>query len=678
MILSLSSLLTLTLLGLLVTVPQVSAATGLVCIANSSVNPSSCPSSPPSLSAPVGSSITLAVNIQGSDSLNGFDIAVQVDPSVLQPLNITVANSVVHDPRLIVAQSTDSSTGIARLAIVAEGYIIAGPVTGNLFNILYKVLSSTKGTAIVFQTGCSGTSVPSTCVTVVNGNTVDPEMVQTATFGGTATPDFTIAANPLSQTVQQGSSAKSAITVASLNGFSGTVNFSLPAMCLAIGCPSWSISPSSVFVASGGTAQATLTFTTSSNTPAMIFNVTVTGTSGSLSHSVTVSFKVVQAPTPDFSMSANPASQNVQQGSTATSMIVVTSINGFSGTFNLSSSAPPLCPSCPTWSLSPRNVTLPSGGSATSTLTFSTTTGSPTTTFVVNVTGTNGNLSHSTTSSFTIVAALTPGTVCIAPASSTSCPSTPLMAQGTVGGQLSVAVNVQNSPALNGFDILVLTNPSVLRPVSDSLNGTVLQNVFVVRNSVNSTSGLVRVAAVSQGSITTAPTTGRFFSITYNIVGTTQGTYILFPVGCSGTSNDNICVTVTNPNAPGGVDPENVLEANFTSTAPPPDFASRTSPSSLTIIRGQSASSTVTLTSLNGFTGTVTLSATITPSVKKGPGVTLTPTSLNLSPGGSDTAILTVSTNGGTQTGTYTITITATSGSLTHTTAVTVTILSRH
>src|SRR5439155_1050861 len=244
MILSLSSLLTLTLLGLLVTVPQVSAATGLVCIANSSVNPSSCPSSPPSLSAPVGSSITLAVNIQGSDSLNGFDIAVQVDPSVLQPLNITVANSVVHDPRLIVAQSTDSSTGIARLAIVAEGYIIAGP---------------------------------------------------------------------------------------------GTVNFSLPAMCLAIGCPSWSISPSSVFVASGGTAQATLTFTTSSNTPAMIFNVTVTGTSGSLSHSVTVSFKVVQAPTPDFSMSANPASQNVQQGSTATSTIVVTSINGFSGTVNLSS-----------------------------------------------------------------------------------------------------------------------------------------------------------------------------------------------------------------------------------------------------------------------------------------------------------------------------------------------------
>ncbi|OLD02146.1 MAG: hypothetical protein AUJ07_09430 [Crenarchaeota archaeon 13_1_40CM_3_53_5] len=120
-------------------------------------------------------------------------------------MNITVANSVVHDPRLIVAQSTDSSTGIARLAIVAEGYIIAGPVTGNLFNILYKVLSSTKGTAIVFQTGCSGTSVPSTCVTVVNGNTVDPEMVQTATFGGTATPDFTIAANPLSQTVQQGS-----------------------------------------------------------------------------------------------------------------------------------------------------------------------------------------------------------------------------------------------------------------------------------------------------------------------------------------------------------------------------------------------------------------------------------------------------------------------------------------
>ena len=68
------------------------------------------------------------------------------------------------------------------------------------------------------------------------------------------------------------------------------------------------------------------------------------------------------------------------------------------------------------------------------------------------------------------------------------------MFQGTVGGQLQVAVNVQNSSALNGFDVQVLTDQSILRPVNDSLAGTVLPSpVFVARNSVNSTSGLVRV-----------------------------------------------------------------------------------------------------------------------------------------------------------------------------------------
>jgi len=252
------------------------------------------------------------------------------------------------------------------------------------------------------------------------------------------------------------------------------------------------------------------------------------------------------------------------------------------------------------------------------------------------------------------------------------------MFQGTVGGQLQVAVNVQNSSALNGFDVQVLTDPSVLRPVNDSLAGTVLPSpVFVARNSVNSTSGLVRVAAVSQGGITVAPTTGRFFSITYNVVGATAGSFILFPANCPGSSNDSICVTVANPNMPNGVDSENILEANVTVSAPP-DFTISATPSSLTIIKGQSASSAITLTSLNGFAGTVTLSASLSPSIKKGPVATLTPTSVTLASGGTAMATLLVSMGGGTATGTYTITITATSGSLTRTTTVTVTVLPRH
>ncbi len=256
-----------------------------------------------------------------------------------------------------------------------------------------------------------------------------------------------------------------------------------------------------------------------------------------------------------------------------------------------------------------------------------------------------------------------------------NCPTSPPNFQGATGTQLTVAVNVQNSPAFNGFDVQVLTDPSILQPVSDSLSGSVLQNPFVARNSVNSTSGLVNVAATSSV-VTTPPTTGRFFSITYNIVGTTQGSFVLFPVRCSNSSNDSICVTVVNGANGGAVVPEDIQEANFTSSSP--DFSLSASPSSLSITKSSSATVGISATSLSGFSGTVSLSLSITPNLKRGPVLSLGQTTLTLTPGGTASTSLAISTNGGTLPGTYTITITGKSGTITHTTTVVVTIVAKH
>ncbi len=106
-------------LALPLAIPHANAATGLVCIADPSVNPASCPASPASFSGAVGSNVTVAVNIQGSDTVNGFDISTLVDSSVLQPVNILVANSIIHDPKFIVTQTADANSGITRLAMVA-------------------------------------------------------------------------------------------------------------------------------------------------------------------------------------------------------------------------------------------------------------------------------------------------------------------------------------------------------------------------------------------------------------------------------------------------------------------------------------------------------------------------------------------------------------------------------
>src|SRR5881397_1787882 len=107
---------------------------------------------------------------------------------------------------------------------------------------------------------------------------------------------------------------------------------------------------------------------------------------------------------------------------------------------------------------------------------------------------------------------------------------------------------------------------------------------------------------------------------------------------------------------------------------PPPDFGLGASPSSLTILCGSSGSSTITLTSLNGLSGTASLSASISSSglVLVWPTVSVSPSSVTLPSGGTATSTLTVSTSVLTTPGTYTVTVTATIGSITHSADVTV------
>src|SRR6266851_3165218 len=125
-----------------------------------------------------------------------------------------------------------------------------------------------------------------------------------------AAPDFTMSAHPASLTIQQGSSGNTIILLASVNGFQGTVSLTPPASCLAIGCPSYSINPTSVFLPANGNTTSTFTISTYSQTPLNTYTVAVSGTSGGLSHTASVTYTVVPSQgSPDFSLSANPVNQ---------------------------------------------------------------------------------------------------------------------------------------------------------------------------------------------------------------------------------------------------------------------------------------------------------------------------------------------------------------------------------
>src|SRR5438876_21044 len=190
-------------------------------------------------------------------------------------------------------------------------------------------------------------------------------------------PGFSMAPNPSSLTILQGSSSTSAITLSSEHGFTGTIN--LGASVSPTG-PTASLMPMSVIVSPGYTA-------------------TINGTSGSATNMTTVNITVT---IPDFNIKASLPSLSVAQGSTATTTITLTSLSGFKGTLTLTGT---VSQTGPTVTFSPASVTLASGGTVTSNMTVSAAGGTyPTATgsYPVTVTVTNGALTHSTTVEVTV------------------------------------------------------------------------------------------------------------------------------------------------------------------------------------------------------------------------------------------------------------------------------------
>ena len=110
------------------------------------------------------------------------------------------------------------------------------------------------------------------------------------------------------------------------------------------------------------------------------------------------------------------------------------------------------------------------------------------------------------------------------------------------------------------------------------------------------------------------------------------------------------------------------VDAYAASAVETTDFSISASPSALTTQPGGSGSSTITVTSLNGFSGEVSLAA----SAPTGLSAALSPTSLTIASGGSASSTLSITVSSSTAAGTYTVTVTGTSGSLSHSATVTV------
>ncbi len=252
------------------------------------------------------------------------------------------------------------------------------------------------------------------------------------------------------------------------------------------------------------------------------------------------------------------------------------------------------------------------------------------------------------------------GKVCVAETVATTCPVAPSPTftgpVTTPATQLRVAVFIDGSDPLNGFDVTLKTDHTILKPADSDITGSLIGSTTVPTVLVKCIGGVLKqgptcastdtidtihFAAATLGFINTAPTTGLLFTAIYNITGTTSsaGIPIGFQTGCVNSSvAGGVCVTISNGLSPPVPVPETVQAGNFNNNTPPPFASVSASPTLLTVNAGiPGGTSTITVTANGGFAGLVTFSTV----QSAGLSASVNPASVT----GSGTATLTVSAN---------------------------------
>ncbi|WIG59094.1 MAG: Chitinase [Ktedonobacterales bacterium] len=213
-------------------------------------------------------------------------------------------------------------------------------------------------------------------------------------------------------------------------------------------------------------------------------------------------------------------------------------------------------------------------------------------------------------------------------------------------------------PATSGYDQASgIGTPDVWNLARDAAGGSSGGSAPTI-TSFSPTSGAVGSSVTISGTNFTGATAVKF-----------NGTSASFSVGSStsitatvpsGATTGTISVTTPNGTA--------TSSSSFTVTAPPAnDFSISASPTSLSIAQGANGTSTISTAVTSGSAGTVSLTASVSPS---GPTASLSPTSVTA----GSASTLTVSVGASVATGSYTVTVTGTEGSATHSATVTVTV----
>ena len=252
---------------------------------------------------------------------------------------------------------------------------IAAPGSGSSAMTIVVGSSTAVGTYRITVTGSGGGIQHTTYVTLT-----------------VTTPNFSISASPASVSIARGSHGSSTITTTVSGGFNHAISLSVSAS----GVPSGTtVSFSPTPIAAPGSGSSTMTIAVGSSTAVGTYRITVTGSGGGIQHTTYV---ILTVTTPNFSISASPASVSVGQGGKISSTITTTVSGGFNNSISLLASG---VPSGTTVSFSPTPIAAPGSGSSTMAIVVGSSTAVGT--YHITVTGSGGGIQHTTTVTLMVI-----------------------------------------------------------------------------------------------------------------------------------------------------------------------------------------------------------------------------------------------------------------------------------
>lgn len=292
----------------------------------------------------MGSTFTVTVQVSSMDYFWGWDIYVQTNQSVINPISITTVGALFVNYSIPSADTLQplancvnvkctgsplEGPGVAHSAALwfpaPPNTTIVPPVIGTLFTITYSVVRAG---------GWSPIDIISS--TFENGTQSQTGVAHTIASGmyGVEPSDFKLLPpNPSSLSVFQGSNVTTIITLESVAGFSGSVNLQASnELGSVFAHPTLTLSP-------GGTSSTLLTLIASTTTLATHYpKVTITASNQTVAHSIFLDVNVNNFP--DFILSMTSSGLRIHAGNSANTTVLLTSQNGFSGYVNLTIAVP--------------------------------------------------------------------------------------------------------------------------------------------------------------------------------------------------------------------------------------------------------------------------------------------------------------------------------------------------